>query len=95
MIHRIEVTSETDPAELKKLFRKKLMTGGAVIRLAQDVAAEDLRVIFTRFSPGAAPENLNSLVLAEIARAPQTDADLRRELSALALPNVQRALAGR
>lgn len=67
MIHILEITSESNPDELRKLFRKKLMTGGGVIRIAPGVTAEQEALIFDRFVADAAGHNLSASVLEQLA----------------------------
>jgi hypothetical protein len=95
MIHRILVGPDTRVDELKKLVRKRLMTGGAVLRIAEDVTAGDLRAIVAEFAPGAESHGVQAAVLAEAARHPALPLELAALLRALGLPEVERAfLAG-
>lgn len=82
MIHRVEVDEETAPEELKKLFRKRLMTGGAVIRLRSGINFTGQEKLLARYLPLVQPNNIGSLVLRELAK--------ERPLS----PKVEEALRG-
>ncbi len=68
MIHTIEINENSQIPELKKLFRKKLMTGGAVVRLAPGLDAKMYSVLFERFKEGAEPNSLQELVLRELVK---------------------------
>ena len=92
MIHRISVGPETVVADLKKLVRKKLMTGGAVVRLDDAAKPEELRQILEIFTPGAEPHGIQAEVLAEIARHPACTPELEQSLRGLGLPGVDRML---
>lgn len=69
MIHTLFVSATTEPEALQKEFRKKLMTGGAIIRLEKGLSDDDLKLIAERFSPLVQPYNLAALVLEEVTRA--------------------------
>lgn len=89
MIHTIYVDADTEVAALKKLFRKKLMTGGAVLRLADGLTSEQFWSIFERFAPEAASHNLCSMVLRELLESPHSPADLKERLKSLGLENLK------
>ena len=91
MIHTIVIDSTTKPDELRKIFRKKLMTGGAVIRLAPGLTPEQLVEIGREFLPGVVENNVNSMVLSELARCPELPESFARELENLGVENVKRA----
>ena len=95
MIHVVEVDAEISPDELRKIFRKKLMTGGAVLRLRDGLGANDLEKIYARFVDEALENNLAGLVLAELARAAVLPTALRENLTACGLQIVRQALAER
>lgn len=95
MIHAITVTPDTALEDLRKLYRKKLMTGGAVLRLAPDLCADDLELMFERFSTDAGPNNLQTEVLEQIARHEACGPWLAEKLSSLNLPRVSDALRAR
>ena len=80
MIHTVYVKPEMTVAELRKLVRKKLMTGGAVIRLADELTGEDCERIYSEFSPNAEPFGLASEVLAELSKHPSLPETLRHSL---------------
>ncbi|MCB0324271.1 MAG: hypothetical protein KDD69_11895 [Bdellovibrionales bacterium] len=93
MIHTLVIDGQSDPNGLLKEFRKKLMTGGAVVRLPDTLSAAELERVVERFTPEAAPHNLHSMVLVEVAKHASLTEALRSKLADLSLPNVQRALA--
>ena len=71
------------------------MTGGAVLRLSRELDASALESLFQEFSPDASPENLSSMVLAEIALHPNASEELLGRLSKLELKNITLALSRR
>ncbi len=89
MIHTIYVNADTEVATLKKVFRKKLMTGGAVIRLAEGLDGSGCWKIFERFAPEAVSHNLCSMVVRALYESPQTPADLQERLESLGLRNLK------
>ena len=93
MIHTIYVDSDTELAELKKLFRKKLMTGGAVVRISSDVGHADLETIVGKFSNNVQRYSLQSLVLTEVAKRCSPEEELASKLTSLAIPEINRVLA--
>lgn len=95
MIHTIIVDSTTKPDELRKLFRKKLMTGGAVVRLAPGLSPEQIGEIGREFLPGVVENNLNAMVLAELAKYPDLPENLAQELEKTELGSITRALKAR
>ncbi len=82
MIHTLLVDAETTLPELKKLFRKKLMTGGGVIRLRPELTEAEHDKIFEHFSVDADAENIQGLVLTELAREPHLGTKLTQQLVA-------------
>ena len=66
MIHTIEVDADTDPEFLKKQFRKKLMTGGAVIRLKKGLSLLECERVVKKFLEFAAPHNFATMVIKEV-----------------------------
>ncbi len=92
MIHTLYVSAETEPAELKKQMRKKLMTGGAVVRLGDELSADELGQIFNRFSPVAERHSVAAEVLVQLAGKETLAPELRESLAALGIPEVNRAL---
>ena len=92
MIHTLFVTPETEPEALRKLSRKKLMTGGAVVRLAPELGKEALHAIWAKFQPEAERFSLAAQVLTELAKHPELDEALNRNLRATNLPEVLRVL---
>jgi hypothetical protein len=82
MIHTISIDST----------RKKLMTGGAVLRLAPGLSAEELIEIGKQFLPGVVENNVNSMVLAELARCPELPKSFVKELENLGVESISLAL---
>lgn len=93
MIHTLHVTPDSDLGTLQKEMRKRLMTGGAVIRIAEGVSELELQGLLERFLPEARPFNLATQVLVEIARSPEISLELRSRLKAANLPEVNQVLA--
>lgn len=94
-IHTIEIEESTELPELKKLFRKKLMTGGAVLRLQAGLDTKALHELFQRFSPDALEHNIASMVLREIAKSPNLSQELKSLLEETNIVSVQRTLEER
>lgn len=92
MIELIEIDENTDPAQLKKLYRKKAMTGGGYLELKAGLGEEQLHLIFLRFLPEISSGNLAEQVLSLLARAAPAGGNLRRELAAIGNSAVARAL---
>lgn len=90
MIHTVYVDANTDVNALKKVFRKKLMTGGAVIRLADGLNEEQMWQIFHQFAADAVSHNVCSMVLRELAESPQTPPELLERLHAMGLQNLKK-----
>lgn len=95
MIHLLEITPDIDLVELRKQFRKRLMTGGAVVRLAPGLSPEQRRRIFERFCADAAGDNVESMVLVQLALEEGLADDLIDDLAKLSLQPVARALLSR
>jgi len=95
VIHVVEIDAEISPDELRKQFRKKLMTGGAVLRLREGLSTQDLEKLYANFVDEALENNLAGLVLAELARAEQLPNKLRESLTSSGLSIVRRALSER
>ena len=95
MIHRVEITPELSVAELKKVFRKRLMTGGAVVRLAESVQPEHYSELIARFGDGAVENGVQSLVLVELAECDALSEEQQLALAKLGLKNVSRSLSER
>jgi len=93
MIHTILVSPETEHDELKKLMRKKLMTGGAVIRLSSELSNEQLEEICRKFSPLAERFSLAAEVLIQVAKHRALDSSTREELRTIGLPELSRTIA--
>lgn len=95
MIHKIFVDPETELSALKKLYRKRLMTGGAVIRLEEGLAENELKQLFDRFKLGAEENNLQTEVLEQIALHPKCSTDLLEQLQALGLSRIDKHIHSR
>ncbi len=95
MIHTLVVDADTYLADLKKNFRRKLMTGGAVIRLKDGLTAAEQRAIFNRFRGEAQPNNIAAQVLVQLASLAEADAEVLAELSTITLQEVRAALGRR
>lgn len=83
MIHTLFVTVDTSPETLKKEFRKRLMTGGCVIRLSTELTAADCQQILDRFLPHYYPNSAAAEVLRQLAQRATEAPDLRASLIAL------------
>lgn len=92
MIHTILVAGDVEPATLKKEFRKRLMTGGAVVRLRAGLTEGDVRSLFEKFVSEAKRYNLGALILEEIAKMKELPTDLKSSLLSLKIPEVSRHL---
>ncbi|MFN8389499.1 MAG: hypothetical protein U0136_04335 [Bdellovibrionota bacterium] len=95
MIHTVFVDTETALPELRKEVRKKLMTGGAVIRLRPGLSGEDRRRLFNSFLPNARPNSIAAQVLVQLAEAPDAEQALLAELTEVKLKEVSDALLNR
>jgi hypothetical protein len=92
MIHTVIVDRLATPASLKKEFRKKLMTGGAVLSLSSELSEDDILELVTRFSADAHSNNLSELCLLEIAKLATELPLVRSALENLNSPKIQQAL---
>lgn len=92
MIHKVLVGRDTTPQELKKTFRKKLMTGGAVLELEPGLTEAELLDLLQRFQIDAAPFGLQSEVLSLIASQIQLTPELESTFFGFGLENVTRAV---
>lgn len=93
MIHTLFVSPETTFEGLKKDFRKKLMTGGAIVRLLEGLEGEDLRIICERFLPESKRHSLAAMVLEQVALNKKLPFDLKTTLLKTDLPEVKEALS--
>ena len=93
MIHTIFVQTDTTVAALKKEARKRLMTGGVVVRLEETLSADDCEKIYAEFGPGAESFGLAAQVLLELWRHPSASDSLRASLSELPIEEIRRATA--
>ena len=94
MIHTIAVAPGLTPEELKKLLRKKLMTGGAVVRLRPGLSEAQKHELFDVFAPVAERYSAAALVLRALAQDPTREESLTRKLEQVAVPEVARDLKG-
>jgi len=92
MIHTLEIDCESEPQGLRKLFRKKLMTGGAVVRLKADLSPDEREQIFQTFAPDAKEHSLDAMVLTELAKSCGVEDGLYPKLEETRLVSVTRAL---
>lgn len=92
MIHKVLVGRDVTPQELKKAFRKKLMTGGAVLELEPGLTEAELLELLKRFQIEAAPFGLQSEVLSLIVSQIRLTPELEIALLGLGLENVTRAV---
>lgn len=95
MINSIEIDESTAPEALRKLFRKKAMTGGGFIRLKSGLEPAQLQSIFERFLPELLPDNLAERVMVALAQVSELPAGLAAELGKLDNYQVKRALKKR
>ncbi len=75
MIHTIEIDGSTELEPLRKEFRKKLMTGGGVIRIRAGLEASELQQLCDRFVASGVvstgdekPQGVRALVGQELLR---------------------------
>jgi hypothetical protein len=101
MIHTLSVDENFELSALKKEFRKKLMTGGAVIRIAGDVSEQGIERIFLKLEEelvDAAPikNGIIEEVLKEIVRHRSTSDCIISKITTFEnLPNLERELVKR
>ncbi len=92
MIHTIAVAPGLTPEELKKVLRKKLMTGGAVVRLKPGLTDAEKCELFEQFAPIAERHSAAALVLRALAQDPERTSALSEKLEQVSVPEVQRDL---
>ena len=92
MIHTLYVSATTEPEALQKEFRKKLMTGGAVVRLNEGLTETELTSIAERFFADAKRYNLSALVLEEISKVRSLPEALASQLERTNIPEILKAL---
>lgn len=68
MIHKIEIDDTVTFDALAKEFRKKLMTGGAVVRLRDGLTSEQRERIRAEFEPHCKKFGIADEVIRELAR---------------------------
>lgn len=67
MIHTLVVRPGMSAEELRKEFRKRLMTGGAVVRLPQRLTSEEQQLLVEEFLPIAIPHSAAAEVMRQLA----------------------------
>lgn len=92
MIHTIPVAPGITPDELKKQLRKKLMTGGAVVRLRPGLSDAEKHELFEVFAPVAERHSAAALVLRALAQDPARSPSLSEKLEQVSVPEVVRDL---
>ena len=95
MIHSIDVSLDSSIEQIKKVFRKKLMTGGARIELSEDVLPAQHDELFLKFIVDAKPNNIQCLILTELGRAKGLSKKNMARISTLQYPAINRALLER
>lgn len=68
MIHTVYINSQSEYNAVKKEFRKCLMTGGAVIRISENLSIEELHSIRNTFLPLVEPHNVASMIIDEVTK---------------------------
>ncbi len=94
MINILEIKADSTPASLLKEFRKKLMTGGATVKLNEHLSPEEVSGLYRLFAEGLveSAHGLSALVLAEIAKHGQLSSDIRASLVGSNEPEILDAL---
>ena len=94
MIHKISVAPDTERKALLKEMRKRLMTGGAVIRLESERKWPqiDQQQLLETYASSATVGSVDELVLEQLAQLPTLAASVREALSRLSLPLVNTQL---
>lgn len=97
MIHRIEIAGDSKLTEVKKLFRKRLMTGGAKLALSPELDGTAQLQVFNEFFAGYAedPQAANGIAeetLILLAQYPLLTQEVRQLLSAIDNPKLLRVL---
>jgi hypothetical protein len=95
MIETIEIDGSAEPAGLRKLFRKKAMTGGGFIRLKPGITADECQTLFRAFLPELLRHSLAERVFVALAEAKETPEELLEQLKGLDNAEVQRMLRRR
>jgi hypothetical protein len=68
MIHKFEIDDTVTFEELKREFRKKLMTGGAVVRLRSGLTPEQCERIRAEFEPHCNNFGIADEVIRELSK---------------------------
>lgn len=94
MINALDIKADSTPDSLLKGFRKKLMTGGATVKLAEGLSPDEVIKLYGRFSEGLVEgeHGLRALVLAEIAKHEQIPSAIRSRIVESNEPEVIDAL---
>lgn len=92
MIHKILVGPETDIQDLKKEVRKRLMTGGAVVRLRDGLGSEDLEKIIETYCPNVERHGVQASVLIEVAKSDKLSREMGEKLLLLGLPEIENVI---
>lgn len=88
MIHVLEIDENSEPVAVKKAFRKKLMTGGGVVRLKAGLSEDQLAHLVEVFSAGVVANGVQAMVLREVAKVSNLSSELRGRLQSLDLKEV-------
>ncbi len=91
-IHKIKIDSFIELAALKKLFRKKLMTGGAVLELSKNLDNEQLHQLFDEAKKEVQLPGVARLLLIELAELSSSDEKLLKSLHELEVSEIDRTL---
>ncbi len=101
MIHTLTVDEEFELGALRKEFRKKLMTGGAVVRIPAHLAEDNIENIFARLDQaldGTVPtrHSIAEEILRELIRHEASSESLLQRIGRYSsLPSIHRELARR
>ena len=92
MIHTITIQVDTELTALKKDVRKKLMTGGAVVRLADSLSTEEIGILAERYIAEYQPNAISEMVLCEIARDTRASPEIAQKLAEIPSASIQTLL---
>lgn len=91
-INRLPVNEETEIKALKKEFRKKLMTGGAVLEMHPELSLEKQNRLLDDATAEAGEPGISRLLLVAFAEQKDLSPCLAQKLSALNIKDIDRAL---